>query len=120
MVVENSTAVRELIKFSLEGAGYKVVMAQDGADALNKIMEYRPDMIFSDLNMPNMNGIDMIRMIRKNPNSRIRFIPVVVVTTESKKSEKKEQAKAAGATAWITKPFKRDQLLSVVRKVLDS
>ncbi|MDM8552239.1 response regulator [Desulfobacterales bacterium HSG2] len=116
MVVENSIAVRELIAFTLERQGYKVVKAEDGLDALKKLDDNRPNLIFTDLNMPNMNGIELIREVRAK--SSFRFIPIIVVTTETRTSEKKQEAKAAGATAWITKPFKKDQILTVVKKIL--
>lgn len=116
MVVENSHAVRELIAFTLKGEGYNVVKAMDGIDALEKMNDNPPNLIFTDLNMPNMDGIELIREVRAN--SSHQFVPIIVVTTETRNSEKKLEAKAAGATAWITKPFKREQLLSIVKKIL--
>lgn len=115
MVVENSEAVRELISFSLENQGHKVEKARDGHDALKKLRILSPDMIFTDINMPNMDGIELVRHVRAIP--KFRFLPIIIVTTEHETS-KKQEAKAAGATAWITKPFKKEQLLRVVKKVL--
>jgi two-component system chemotaxis response regulator CheY len=115
MVVENSSAVRKLIKFELEEKRYKIIEAEDGEDALKK-MSPDVDMVFTDLHMPNMDGIELIKKIRAD--SRFKFIPIIVITTESRTSAKKQKAKDAGATAWISKPFKSEQLLSVVKKVL--
>lgn len=115
MVVENSVAVRNLIKFELEESGYKIIEAKDGEDALKK-MSPDVNMVFTDLNMPVMDGLELIKKIRAD--SRFKFLPVIVVTTESRTSAKKEKAKAAGATAWISKPFKPTQLLSLVKKIL--
>ncbi len=115
IVVENSGVVRELISFTLEEKGYNVVKAADGCDALEKMNHCTADMMFTDLNMPNMNGIELIRHVRANPE--FKFLPIIIVTTEFD-ARKKQEAKSAGATAWITKPFKSEQLLRVVKKVL--
>jgi len=116
MVVDNSESVRELIAFSLENAGYHVVKASDGLDAVNKIKSRIDlDMLITDLNMPNMNGIELSRQVRVNPQHR--FIPIIVITTESDELKKKE-AKTAGASGWLKKPFKPQQILAVVKKVL--
>ncbi|MDM8552241.1 response regulator [Desulfobacterales bacterium HSG2] len=116
MVVENSEAISKLMRFRLEQAGHKVITAENGLDALRKMKDVRPDMLFTDLNMPNMDGIELIRQVRTDP--RFRFMPIVVVTTESRDSEKRNDVKAAGASGWITKPFGSEQLLKAVRKLL--
>jgi two-component system chemotaxis response regulator CheY len=115
MTVEDSTSLREMISFTLGDAGYEVAQAKDGQDALAKLSEFKADLIITDLNMPNMNGIELTRSLRNNP--MYRFVPIIFLTTESQ-VQKKQSAKEAGATGWIAKPFKPDQLLQVVRKVL--
>jgi two-component system chemotaxis response regulator CheY len=104
-----------MVSFTLKGAGYEVVECCDGKDALSKISGAGINMVITDLNMPNMNGLELIKALRAKPDCK--FLPIVFLTTESQ-PEKKEAAKAAGATGWIIKPFKPDQLLSVVKKVL--
>jgi two-component system chemotaxis response regulator CheY len=115
MVVENSASVRKLICFNLEQAGHKAVEAENGVDALNKLKGMSPDMMFTDLNMPQMNGLELTRQLRTQP--RFKYLPIVFVTTEFEDA-KKQEARAAGATAWITKPFQAEQILKVVKKVL--
>jgi len=114
MTVDDSASVRQMVGFTLKNEGYSVVEACDGKDALSKL-KGKIDMIVTDLNMPNMDGIELIRNVRANPS--YKFIPIVMLTTESQAS-KKQEGKSAGATGWIVKPFKPDQLLSVVKKVL--
>ncbi len=114
MTVDDSASVRQMVGFTLKNEGYNVVEASDGKDALAKL-KGKIDMIVTDLNMPNMDGIELIRNVRANPS--YKFIPIVMLTTESQAS-KKQEGKSAGATGWIVKPFKPDQLLSVVKKVL--
>lgn len=115
MTVEDSISLREMISFTLVKAGYKVIEAEDGRDALAKLLIREVDMVITDLNMPNMNGIDLTRSLRCNPS--FKFTPVVFLTTESQ-VHKKKAAREVGATGWIVKPFKPEQLLSVVKKVL--
>jgi len=115
MTVDDSSSMRQMVSFALQGAGYQVVEAVDGRDATGKLDQAPVDLIIADLNMPHMDGIELIRWVRSN--TATRFLPVVMLTTESQ-GEKKEQGKAAGATGWIVKPFKPEQLLAVVRKVL--
>ena len=115
LTVDDSTSVRQMVAFTLKGAGHEAIEAVDGKDGLDKAVEGRVDMIITDLNMPNMDGIEMVRQIRALP--QYKFIPIILLTTESQ-DEKKKQGKAAGATGWIVKPFKPDQLLAVVKKVL--
>lgn len=115
MTVEDSTSMREMISFTLTEAGYKVIGAQDGQEALAKLPESGVDMVITDLNMPNMNGIELTKILRSR--SAFKFVPIVFLTTESQ-VQKKQAAKEAGATGWIVKPFKPGQLLSVVRKIL--
>lgn len=114
MTVDDSSSVRQMVGFTLKDAGYEVVEAVDGKDALSKLSG-TVDMIITDLNMPNMDGIELIRQVRALPN--YKFVPIVMLTTESQ-AEKKQVGKEAGATGWIVKPFKPDQLLAVVKKVV--
>lgn len=115
MTVDDSASVRQMVSFTLKGAGYEVTEAQDGQDALKKLNGAGVQMVITDLNMPNMNGLELIKALRAKPECK--FMPIVFLTTESQ-AEKKTEAKAAGATGWIVKPFKPDQLLAVVKKVL--
>jgi two-component system, chemotaxis family, chemotaxis protein CheY len=114
MTVDDSSSVRQMVGFTLKDAGYEVVEAVDGKDALGKLAG-KVDMIITDLNMPNMDGIELIRQVRSLPD--YKFVPIVMLTTESQ-AGKKQEGKDAGATGWIVKPFKPDQLLAVVKKVV--
>jgi two-component system chemotaxis response regulator CheY len=113
--VDDSASVRQMVKLTLSGAGYDVIQANDGAEGLAKAKEKPVDLVVTDLNMPNMNGLALIRELRKLPT--YQGTPILFLTTESDAALKAE-AKTAGATGWITKPFQQDQLLSVVKKVL--
>lgn len=115
MSVDDSASVRQMVSFTLKSAGFGVVEAADGQDALSKLNGSTVNMVITDLNMPNMDGIGLIRALRANP--AYKFIPIVMLTTESQ-VEKKQEGKAAGATGWIVKPFQPEQLLAVVKKVL--
>lgn len=115
LAVDDSASIRQMVKLTLTGAGYAVIQANDGQEGLNLARSQAFQMILTDLNMPNMNGIEMIREVRKLP--ACRGVPIIFLTTESDAGLKAE-AKAAGATGWITKPFQTEQLLAVVRKVL--
>ena len=115
LTADDSASMRQMVSFTLKGAGYEVVEAVDGKEGLSMISQTKVDMIITDLNMPNMDGIEMIRNVRAMP--QYKFIPIILLTTESQDGKKKE-GKAAGATGWITKPFKPEQLLAVVKKVL--
>ena len=114
MTVDDSATVRQVLQMTLEGAGYEVLQAVDGVDALKKLANETVDMLVTDLNMPNMDGITLIREVRQDPANR--FMPIVMLTTESQ-PEKKQEGKSAGASGWIVKPFKPEQLLAVVRMV---
>ena len=115
LTADDSASVRQMVTFTLQEAGYEVMEAVDGRDAFAKASSRTPHMLITDLNMPNLDGIGLIRALRAAP--ACRFIPMVLLTTESQ-AEKKQEGKAAGATGWIVKPFKPEQLLAVVRKVL--
>jgi len=113
--VDDSASMRQMVKLTLSGAGYDVVEAADGCEALTKARNGGVHMVLTDLNMPNMDGLSLIRELRKLPS--YKGVPIIFLTTESDDA-KKGEAKAAGATAWIVKPFKQDALLGVVKKVL--
>ena len=113
--VDDSASIRQMVKLTLSGAGYEVVQAGDGAEGLAKAQSTAVDLVVTDLNMPVMNGLGLIRELRKLPN--YKGVPIIFLTTESDAAMKAE-AKAAGATGWITKPFQQDQLVAVVKKVL--
>ncbi len=115
LVVDDSMTMRQLVRVTLTRSGYEVVEAVDGAQALQTASSQIFDLVLSDINMPNMNGLDLLRALRKLP--AYKFTPVVLVTTESEIS-KKQEGKSAGATGWIVKPFEPQQLLAVVIKVL--
>lgn len=115
MTVDDSASVRQMVAFTLRQNGYEVVEAIDGQDALNKLGGTRVDMLITDLNMPNLDGIGLIKGARALP--ACKFIPMIMLTTESQDG-KKQEGKAAGATGWIVKPFKPEQLMAVVKKVL--
>jgi two-component system chemotaxis response regulator CheY len=115
MTVDDSASLRQMVQFVLRDGGYEVIEAVDGVDALAKLKGRELDLILSDINMPNMTGLELTRQLRAMPE--YRFVPIVLLTTESH-AEKKQEGKAAGATGWIVKPFTPDQLLAVVKKVM--
>ena len=115
MTIDDSASMRQMVRFVLQGAGFGVVEAVDGADALSKLNGQDLHLFLSDINMPNMDGLELTRQLRAIP--QYKFVPIVLLTTESH-PEKKLEGKAAGATAWIVKPFNPDQLLAVVKKVV--
>jgi len=115
MTVDDSVSMRMMVRMSLEQAGFDVIEAEDGVDALEKLSDSRCHLIIADLNMPNMNGIELIKKLREHPE--YRFTPILMLTTESSGS-KKEEGRDVGATGWIVKPFKPEKLIGVVRKIL--
>lgn len=115
LCVDDSASMRQMVSLTLSGGGYEVVEAVDGRDALDKANAAAFGMVVTDLNMPNLDGLGLIRELRKLPS--YKGVPIVFLTTESD-AGKKEEAKAAGATGWITKPFQADRLLAVAKKVL--
>ncbi len=115
LTVDDSPSVRQMVKLVLGNSGHAVTEACDGSDGLAKAAAQKFDLVLTDLNMPVMNGIDMIRGLRKMP--AMNGVPIVFITTESDDAAKQE-AKAAGATGWITKPFKPEQLHAVVAKLV--
>lgn len=120
LIVDDSSSMRQMVRFALSGAGFTVIEGNDGQDALNKLSGApggKVDIIITDLNMPVMDGLTFIKQVRTRP--LLKFTPILMLTTESQESRKAE-GKAAGATGWIVKPFHPDQLLKVIEKVLPS
>lgn len=115
LTVDDSPSIRQMIRLTLGPAGYNVLEAGNGAEGLSKAKSAQVDMVVTDLNMPVMDGLGLIRELRSLP--AYRGVPIVFLTTESD-AGLKQQAKAAGATGWITKPFRQDQLLMIVQKFL--
>jgi len=115
LAVDDSASMRQMVSFTLKGAGFQVTEAVDGQDALNKAKSQQFDLVITDVNMPIMDGITFIKNLRGEAN--YKFIPMLMLTTESA-ADKKSEGKAAGATGWIVKPFNPDQLLNTVKKVL--
>lgn len=115
LIVDDSASMRQLVTFALEDAGYSVTQAVDGEDAFAKASGKRAEMVITDLNMPKVDGIELIRKLRGTPD--YKFTPIVMLTTESQESRKQE-GKQAGASGWIVKPFTPDQLIGVVKKFL--
>ncbi|WP_419728560.1 response regulator [Lichenicola sp.] len=117
LTVDDSASIRQMVKLTLTSGGYTVLQAVDGLDGLAQARGVRADLVITDLNMPGLNGLGLIRELRKL--SSYVGVPIIFLTTESD-AELKKQAKAAGATGWIAKPFQQDQLLAAVRRVLGS
>lgn len=115
LAVDDSASMRQMVSFTLKGAGYDVVEASDGVQALNIAKTRAVNLVITDVNMPNMDGISLIRELRTLTS--YKFTPLLMLTTESS-PEKKQEGKAAGATGWIVKPFNPEQLLNTVKKVL--
>lgn len=115
LLVDDSVSMREMVSFTLRSAGYEVVEAEDGVEALERAKEDNFNLVVTDVNMPNMDGITLITELRKLTD--YKFVPILTLTTEEGDSKKKE-GKAAGATGWIVKPFDPDNLLSTIRRVL--
>jgi len=115
LTADDSASMRQVVSQTLRNAGYQVVEAVDGRDALAKLSISAPHMLITDLNMPNMDGIELIRQVRALPNCK--YIPIVMLTTESQDARKQE-GRVAGASGWIVKPFRPEQLVLVAKKLL--
>ncbi len=115
LIVDDSSSVRTVLKASLKGAGYSVIEGVDGQDGIAQLSGQKVHLIISDVNMPKMNGIEMVKHIKQMPN--YRFTPICMLTTESEQS-KMAEGKAAGAKAWIVKPFQPPKLLDAVSKLV--
>jgi len=115
MIVDDSTTLRQVVSIALKGAGYDVIEGVDGKDALSKLTGQKVHLIISDVNMPNMDGISFVKELKKLP--AYKFTPVIMLTTEAGE-DKKSSGQAAGAKAWMVKPFKPDQMLNAVSKLI--
>lgn len=115
LIVDDSSSLRSVVGTALRGAGYDVIEAEDGRDALTKLDGQKIHLIISDVNMPNMNGIEFLKASKQIP--AYKFTPVIMLTTESAE-EKKMQGQAGGAKAWMVKPFQPPQLLNAVSKLV--
>jgi two-component system chemotaxis response regulator CheY len=115
LAVDDSASMRQMVNFTLKGAGYSVVQAADGVEALEYARAHSVDLVLTDVNMPRMDGITLVKELRGLPS--YRYTPMLVLTTESSQ-EKKMQGKQAGATGWIVKPFNPEQLLATIARVL--
>jgi two-component system chemotaxis response regulator CheY len=115
LAVDDSPSMLNMVTFTLREAGYDVVEASNGQEALTKAKGQRVDLVLSDVNMPVMDGLSLVRELRTLP--AFKFTPVLMLTTEAS-AEKKQEGKAAGATGWIVKPFNPEQLLATVKRVL--
>lgn len=114
-VVDDSSSMRQLVRMTLSGAGYEILEAVDGQDALQKLGGRRVNLVISDVNMPRMDGISLVKALKQDANHK--FTPVLMLTTESEDAKKRE-GQAAGAKAWIVKPFQPEQLLAAVQKLI--
>ncbi len=115
LIADDSVTIRQMVSFTLRQAGFTVIEASDGQDAADRLGDQRVDLIITDLNMPRMDGIGFIRELRGRPASK--HTPVLMLTTESQQV-KRQEARDAGATGWIVKPFDPQKLLQVIAKVL--
>ncbi len=115
MIVDDSASLRQVVSIALKGAGYETVEACDGKDALSKLDGRKLHLIISDVNMPNMDGLTFVHMAKQMP--AYKFTPVIMLTTEVSDAKKKE-GQAAGAKAWMVKPFQPAQMLTAVSKLI--
>jgi len=115
LVVDDSASIRQVVSITLKGAGYDVIEGCDGKDALTKLDGRKIHLIISDVNMPNMDGISLVKQVKANPT--YKFTPIIMLTTESGDS-KKQEGQQAGAKAWVVKPFQPAQMLSAVSKLV--
>ena len=111
LIVDDSTSLRQVVAIALKGAGYAVIEGTDGEDALKRLTGQKINLVISDVNMPRMDGFAFVTALKQRPE--YRFVPVIMLTTETDPA-KKQSGKAAGAKAWMVKPFKPDELLAAV------
>jgi two-component system chemotaxis response regulator CheY len=115
MIVDDSASLRQVVSIALKGAGYEVLEACDGKDALGKLDGRKLHLIISDVNMPNMDGISFVKAAKQLP--AYKFTPIIMLTTEAGDG-KKQEGQAAGAKAWVVKPFQPAQMLTAVSKLV--
>ncbi len=114
MTVDDSRTMRDMVAFTLRGAGFEVTQAEDGKQALTMLASTPVDVVITDLNMPVMDGVTLIRALRADP--KFRALPILMLTTESDPT-KKAEGRTAGATGWLVKPFNPEKLVDVVKRV---
>ena len=115
LIVDDSVSMRQLVAFTLKQAGFQVIEGGNGKEALDRVKGQKVELVITDLNMPIMDGISLVKELRAKPD--FKFTPILLLTTESQDT-KKQEGRAAGATGWIVKPFQPDALLKVVAKVV--
>lgn len=115
LAVDDSGSMRDMVSFTLKSGGFNVVAACDGVEAMKIARSRSVSLVLTDLNMPNMDGITLIKELRGLPG--YKFTPILMLTTEAGQ-DRKQQGKEAGATGWVVKPFNPDQLLATIKKVL--
>lgn len=115
LAVDDSASIRQMVSFTLRGAGYEIVEAVDGQDALDKARNHDISLVLTDINMPRMDGLTLVKSLRGLP--RYKTAPILMLTTESS-DVMKAQGRAAGATGWLVKPFDPRRLVEVVKKVI--
>jgi len=115
LVVDDSASLRQVVAISLQGKGYTVIQAENGKEALAKLDGTKINLVISDVNMPIMDGLTFVSEMKKLP--RYKFTPVIMLTTEAG-NEMKERGRAAGVKAWVVKPFKPEQMLTAVAKLI--
>lgn len=115
MIVDDSSSLRQVVRMALTKAGYDVLEAGDGQEALSKLSGQKVHLIISDVNMPNMDGLTFVKQLKQQ--AAYKFVPVIMLTTEGQE-QKKQEGRAAGAKAWMVKPFQPAQMLSAVSKLV--
>ncbi|HAO93004.1 MAG: two-component system response regulator [Deltaproteobacteria bacterium GWC2_56_8] len=115
MVIDDSASIRQVMNLTLKKAGYDVIEACDGQDAISKLQGQKINLMICDVNMPNMDGISFLKNVKTSAS--YRFTPVIMLTTESQEG-KKQEGKTAGAKAWVVKPFKPEQMLEAISKLI--
>lgn len=115
LVVDDSASLRQVVSIALKQGGYDVIEACDGKDALSKLDGKKINLIISDVNMPQMDGITLVKEVKRHP--QYKFTPIIMLTTENQES-KRQEGQAAGAKAWVVKPFKPEQMLNAVSKLV--
>ncbi|MBM9498934.1 response regulator [Leptospira sp. 201903070] len=115
LIVDDSAVFRKILNLHLSNSEFQIVEAVDGKDGLDKLQNDKVDLIVSDMNMPNMDGITFVKELKKDPNNK--FTPIIMLTTESQE-DVKTAGLAAGARAWLTKPFSPEELVQTIHKLL--
>ncbi|MEE9493871.1 MAG: response regulator [Gammaproteobacteria bacterium] len=115
LAVDDSNSMRQMVSFTLKQAGHEVIEAADGVEALSAVKGKSINLVLSDVNMPNMDGLTLVKELRQLPD--FKYTPILMLTTEAG-ANKKQEGKAAGATGWLVKPFNPEQLLSTINRVL--